>query len=141
MLMDESYVTIDLPLCRKFHPETCLRKLYFCFEFFDQKEYCATFANFLLMEPFQIVGAHGNLARAKFFAKMYFEGQKECYGNDSPHLEEWKDMIENPADYIKNNYSTKWKTPIDGIPALSSCPSYKHLVNWVWERKAAGELE
>jgi len=89
-----------------------------------------------LTEAFQIVGGHGDLARARIFAGRYLEAQKACYGGDADDVEKWEEMFRSPLDYIEELLSDKWHNPIDQIPKDPGT----EMEAWLWRRKAPGEL-
>jgi hypothetical protein len=89
------------------------------------------------MEAFQIVGAHGDLARAKLFAQTCLQAQVACYGEDADDTEKWKAMVEYPSRYVKKWYSNQWETSTDRIPNFCG----KELELWLWARKADGTGE
>jgi hypothetical protein len=88
------------------------------------------------MEAFQIVGGHGDMARAKQFAMRYLEAQKVCCGGDDYDVKAWIGMVRDPAAYVRKDYSSKWASTVDCIPELSD----EDLETWMWAQKAGGEL-
>jgi len=137
-LLNESFLITSTSSCRKYHPETCLRKLYWRYQHFKNQGYQDSRVNNILLEAFQILAGHEDTARALYFAKRYLEAQVECYGQDADDIEKWQGMlkIENLTTYVEESFSDKWYNPVERTPT-------DHTLNmeaWMWARKAPGGL-
>jgi hypothetical protein len=135
-VLDEDFL-IENPLsCIRAHPETCLRRLYWRYQYFQDRGYQGSRLSRVLLEAFRIMVAHSDLARAKYFARRYLEIQIACHGNDAEDIEKWKKLFDNRRKYIHKNSrpTTKWMSSVDGIPKDT------HLEVWMWSNKADGEL-
>ncbi|PMD38137.1 hypothetical protein L207DRAFT_62281 [Hyaloscypha variabilis F] len=67
------------------------------------------------MESFQVLIGHGDLARARQFARNYLEAQKACYGEDADEIGRWRGRIIQPMTYREEHFSEKWWNPMDRI--------------------------
>ena len=135
-ILNEDFLIENPAACIKYHPETCLRRLYWRYQFFQNRGYQGSGLSRVLLEAFRIVVAHSDLARAKHFARRYLEVQIACHGNDAEDIEKWKKLFDNRRKYIHNKSrpTTKWLSSIDGIPKDPD------LEVWMWSNKADGEL-
>ncbi|KAE9368533.1 SET domain-containing protein [Stipitochalara longipes BDJ] len=135
-LLNEKFLITNPSSCRKYHPETCLRKLYWQYQYFKKRGYQDSRVNKILMEAFQILAGHGDLARALHFAERYLEAQIACYGRDADEIEKWKGMVKDPITYVEELFSEKWRKSEDQIPTDPATD----MDAWMWRRKAGGEV-
>jgi SET domain len=90
----------------------------------------------LYYDAFQIVVAHGDLARAKVFASKAYEARRTVEGDDSPEVMKVKELSQNPSKHpVCQALSSRWRLALKKTPVGLS---EEELAAWLWER-AAGE--
>lgn len=83
-------------------------------------------------DAFQIVISHGDLARAKVFAKQAYETRLVCEGSDSPEVRRLKALMETPAKHkIYRALSNRWQTKVKDVPKEVET---EELDAWLWKR-------
>jgi hypothetical protein len=59
---------------------------------------------------------HGDLARARVFAKQYCSAKKMAAGEDCIGLLEMKPFVKNPQKHESFGFTDDWKTRVESMP-------------------------
>jgi hypothetical protein len=87
----------------------------------------------LYYDCFQMCNMHGDLARARCFAKYYCDTKKIAEGADSINVLETKPFVKNPQKHSSFGSTEKWKTAAADVPKGLSP---KGFAKWLWRETA-----
>ncbi|OBT86392.1 hypothetical protein VE02_05288 [Pseudogymnoascus sp. 03VT05] len=79
----------------------------------------------------QIAITHGDLARARNFAKRAVLGWIVLEGDDGPQVLQYSALTQDPSKHELYGTTMKWKTAIDNIPVGLDSEDFD---DWLWRR-------
>lgn len=117
--------------CKKVHFEPdevmkCARSL---FELYETDGINDGRLSRLYYDLFQMCNMHGDLARARCFAKYYSEAKKMAEGPDSLNVQEMKMFLKNPQKHESYGSTDKWATKGSDVPKGLKPAAFKR---WLW---------
>ncbi|KAK8030357.1 hypothetical protein PG990_000091 [Apiospora arundinis] len=86
----------------------------------------------LYYDAVQIVGAHGDQARARVFAERGYQARVECEGEDSPATQRAKRLMQEPSSHAAfGACETRWGTSKTAQPNKEAVGD-KAFEKWLW---------
>jgi hypothetical protein len=82
---------------------------------------------------FQVCNMHGDLARARVFAKQYCSAKKMAAGEDCISLLEMKPFLKNPKRHESWGVTEEWKTGVNDVPKGLGRRVFER---WLWREEA-----
>lgn len=83
----------------------------------------------LYYDLFQMCNMHGDLARARCFAKYFCDTKKMAEGEDSINVLETRPFVKNPQKHDSFGSTEKWKTSVGDVPKKMKA---KEFAKWLW---------
>ncbi|PMD21115.1 SET domain-containing protein [Hyaloscypha hepaticicola] len=87
----------------------------------------------LYFDCFQVCNMHGDLARARVFAKQYCSAKKMAAGEDCIGLLEMKPFVKNPQKHESFGVTDDWKTKAESMPKGLGRREFER---WLWREQA-----
>jgi hypothetical protein len=87
----------------------------------------------LYFDCFQVCNMHGDLARARVFAKQYCTAKKMAAGEDCVSLLEMKPFVKNPRKHESFGVTENWKTGAENVPKGLGRRDFER---WLWRESA-----
>jgi SET domain len=87
----------------------------------------------LYFDCFQVCNMHGDLARARVFAKQYCSAKKMAAGEDCISLLEMKPFVKNPGEHESFGVTEEWKTDVGSVPKALGRRNFER---WLWREDA-----
>tara|TARA_R110002060_G_scaffold54858_3_gene65445 strand:+ start:1815 stop:2843 length:1029 start_codon:yes stop_codon:yes gene_type:complete len=107
----------------------CARKLFELYEIDSIKD---GRLSRLYYDLFQMCNMHGDLARARCFAKYYSDAKKMAEGPDSLNVLEMKPYLKNPQKHDSFGSTNKWATKAADVPKGLKPSAFK---KWLWREE------
>jgi hypothetical protein len=87
----------------------------------------------LYFDCFQICNMHGDLARARVFAKQYCSAKMMAAGDDCISYLEMKPFVKNPQKHDSFGVTEQWKTSAESVPKRLGRRDFE---KWLWREEA-----
>jgi hypothetical protein len=87
----------------------------------------------LYFDCFQVCNMHGDLARARVFARQYCSAKKMAAGDDCIAYLEMKPFVKNPQKHDSFGVTEKWKTRAESVPKGLGRIEFER---WLWREEA-----
>ncbi|KAI0407245.1 hypothetical protein F4802DRAFT_605728 [Xylaria palmicola] len=85
----------------------------------------------------QVLIAHDDLARARVFIERALSGWEAIEGKDSPTVNEYRHLLDNPSSHQLHGMSSDWASGVHQVPRGLAPDEFE---DWLWRRdKSRGE--
>jgi SET domain len=117
----------------RFHASEVLACCHRLSKIFEKEEVKDDRLSRLYFDCFQVCNMHGDLARARVFAKQYCSAKKMAAGEDCVSLLEMKPFVRNPRKHESFGVTEEWKTGADEVPKGLGRREFER---WLWRDEA-----
>jgi hypothetical protein len=112
-----------------FEPEEVMKCCRTLFQIYEKEGVKDGRLSRLYWDLFQMCNMHGDLARARCFAKYYCDSKKIAEGPDSVNVLEAKPYVKSPGKHGSCEPKGKWKTGVTDVPKGLGA---KEFAKWLW---------
>lgn len=116
-----------------FEPEKVLRSCRSQLRIYEQEKVRDGRLARLYYDAFQLCNMHGDVARARCFAKYYCEEKMIAEGEGSINVLEMKRFVRDPREHASFEPRGRWRTERGDVPRGLKAGEFKR---WLWRESA-----